>query len=216
MFSLYQSSGIHSALRHDRIEHADDTDYLFVEKEAERVANEAINKLRQSRAECKRNGLSVPTWTGNSGPSNSSAPKKPRFGKKAQNTNIEHPIKSVQDTLQTINKKICKETNVVDISSSALLARMKSRNSAVININPAQTTVCSNSDEKSENILAKDIQEFLAQRMDGTATSDEITSFFQSRIETEQNILFKELLKQVCTFERNAGNGIWRLKEEFL
>ncbi|KAG0428831.1 hypothetical protein HPB47_024219 [Ixodes persulcatus] len=64
---LFKKSGVHSAMRHDTIMDSADPDYVLVEGEAERVAKEAIRKLRQSRRHCLGASSGVPTWTGANG-----------------------------------------------------------------------------------------------------------------------------------------------------
>ena len=126
LFSLFRSSGIHSAMKHDKIERADKDDYVFVEREAERVASTAITRLRESSAQCRQNnGLTGPTWTGNNSNSGEKddegkpAKKRPRFGKPSG-----APITSPWSP--KITKKVANKGSMgIDISSSALLERMK-------------------------------------------------------------------------------------------
>lgn len=221
--SLFQSSGIHSALKHDRIEQAGNPDYVLVEKEAERVAKQAIKALRQSRTQCRANGFSVPTWTGNSNSTVISAatqPKKKRFGKSTNiNTAAVEPSSgsSSKDTLfssgsNSVTTVFDLESESIDLSSSALLARMRRRNAAVMSTQPQGNEETS---QAEESVLLKDIEQYMLSRADRAATSDELTSFFKARLKTGQNALFKELLKQICTFEKKDGVGTWRLKEEF-
>ncbi|KAG0309336.1 hypothetical protein BGZ98_003451 [Dissophora globulifera] len=98
--SLFESSGVHSALKHDEIMDSAKQENLIVEREATRVAERAMAALKESRKRRRRQDLDVPTWTGKSGtagapktflmhqqdnerrqqsPSSSSSPK-PRFG----------------------------------------------------------------------------------------------------------------------------------------
>jgi len=53
---------------HDSIMQLSDPDYLLVECEAERVARDAAQALRQSRQQClSSTPLGTPTWTGTNG-----------------------------------------------------------------------------------------------------------------------------------------------------
>ncbi|XP_070580138.1 DNA excision repair protein ERCC-6-like [Ptychodera flava] len=80
---LFKKSGVHSALQHDNIMQAAHPDYILVEGEAERVAKEAADALKQSRRQCRTRSIGVPTWTGQSGAAGApKAPAKPRFGQK--------------------------------------------------------------------------------------------------------------------------------------
>ena len=203
LLGLFRTSGIHSAMKHDKIEQSSTHDYLLIEKEAEKVAKKAVDALRQSRKDCRKNGLSVPTWTG-SCPKNI-IKKKTLFGKKS-NQGISTQVSAPMDK----NSVCISSNNSVDISSSTLLARMRSRS---LNV---ETSESSSFSQSTEHILLKDIQTFMLQRQDNLVSTDEITAFFQTRINKGQNVLFKELLKQVCSFEKSStGQGNWSLKQEF-
>lgn len=76
---LFKKSKVHSALQHDVIEGAKRTDYEFVESEAEKVANEAIQALKRSREMCFSASSGIPTWTGSS----NTLPKAKAFGVKS-------------------------------------------------------------------------------------------------------------------------------------
>jgi len=71
--TLFASSGVHSALQHDSIMDASRPEVLLVEREANRIAKEAADALRESRRQVRRNEIGTPTWTGRSG-------GPPRFG----------------------------------------------------------------------------------------------------------------------------------------
>jgi DNA excision repair protein ERCC-6 len=70
--SLFTNTGVHSALKHDKIVEVSRPEDLIVEKEAERVANDAIAALKESRRTIRKTAF-VPTWTGKNG--QVSAPK---------------------------------------------------------------------------------------------------------------------------------------------
>lgn len=61
---LFKRSGVHSAVQHDVIVDGGGDDYILVEGEAERVAKEAVQSLKESRRQCFRAEAGVPTWTG--------------------------------------------------------------------------------------------------------------------------------------------------------
>ncbi|KAF9346573.1 hypothetical protein BGX26_001895 [Mortierella sp. AD094] len=71
--SLFESSGVHSALKHDEIMNSAKQESLIVEREATRVAERAMAALKESRKRRRRQDLDVPTWTGKSG--SAGAPK---------------------------------------------------------------------------------------------------------------------------------------------
>ena len=64
-FRLFKKSGVHSALKHDVIMDGDGgADFALIDAEAERVAKEAVQRLRDSRRACFRASDGIPTWTG--------------------------------------------------------------------------------------------------------------------------------------------------------
>jgi len=230
LMSLFRSSGIHSALKHDKIEQAGNPDYVLVEKEAERVAKQAINALRQSRVNCRVNGYAVPTWTGRSHSSDTqvqqpTAPKR-RFGKKncgsSGSSSLKIPkiadkedenVRKRTTSVSEASNKFDLESETVDVSSSALLARMRRRNAAVSG-NPTSST-SGDGPKTEEDKLLNDIEEFVKSKCDCIATSDELTERFKARVKPGQNAVFKELLKQLCTLRKEDGKGSWVLRDEF-
>lgn len=61
------SLGVHSVMKHDAIMEASSADYVLVEAEANRVAQDALRALKVSRQRCLGAASGVPTWTGVSG-----------------------------------------------------------------------------------------------------------------------------------------------------
>ena len=57
-------------------------EHMLVEREANRVAKEAADALRESRRQARRNDLGIPTWTGRFG-------GQPRFGSPARTNGSE-------------------------------------------------------------------------------------------------------------------------------
>ena len=221
LLTLFRTSGIHTALKHDRIEHSDRPDYMIIEKEAERVATQAVNALRKSRESCKENGYTVPTWTGGSTNNEDTinkqqigikqgATRKKRFGVKIETSSPPKKLLKKEDESGP-------SKSTIDVSSKALLERMKNRNLVESNIVlKTISTKTETSGSKTDSLL-RDIHNYLLQQADKRARTDDITQFFQARIEKNDNILFKEYLKQLSIFERdNNGIGFWKLKQEFL
>ena len=64
---LFRKSGVHAALKHDKILETNESDYLLVEKEAERVAADAVKVLKKSREQCWAAETGRVTFTGSSG-----------------------------------------------------------------------------------------------------------------------------------------------------
>lgn len=53
LYLFYLSSGIHSVMRHDTIMDSSNPDYVLVEAEANRVAQDALKALKNSRQQCR-------------------------------------------------------------------------------------------------------------------------------------------------------------------
>lgn len=95
---LFKNASMHSALQHDAIEGATSSDYIIVENEAERVANEAIKALQRSRERCLSAATGVPNWTGHNGYSKKITAvvktSRPAFGKPKE------PAPAEEETIQ--------------------------------------------------------------------------------------------------------------------
>lgn len=59
---LFKKSGVHSALQHDTIVDHSVNDYVFIEAEAHRYAEEAVKALRKSSEECYSAESGIPNW----------------------------------------------------------------------------------------------------------------------------------------------------------
>lgn len=65
--------GVHSVVKHDAIMDGTNPDYVLVEAEASRVAQDALKALKFSRQQCLGAASGVPTWTGHRGSSGAPA-----------------------------------------------------------------------------------------------------------------------------------------------
>lgn len=65
--------GVHSVVKHDAIMDGANPDYVLVEAEANRVAQDALKALKISRQRCLGATSGVPTWTGQRGVSGAPA-----------------------------------------------------------------------------------------------------------------------------------------------
>ncbi|CDH59745.1 dna repair and recombination protein rad26 [Lichtheimia corymbifera JMRC:FSU:9682] len=91
--SLFEMTGIQSALQHDQIMDSGQQERVLADSEAALVAKHATEVLKESRRERRKMGVATPTWTGRSGvagapvlPSNchnSPYLPSPRFGQKS-------------------------------------------------------------------------------------------------------------------------------------
>ncbi|KAM9011180.1 DNA excision repair protein ERCC-6 isoform 1-T1 [Ara ararauna] len=240
---LFKKSGVHSVMKHDAIMEASSADHVLVEAEASRVAQDALRALKVSRQRCLGAASGVPTWTGMSGLSGAPAGIKSRFGQKrnpmllSSHSTCASPAKKCKDadTIKKENVKKCSYNGYFDgksgessssaLDSSSLLAKMRARNHLIL---PPET-----GNEGDENYqqasapppcsteydeLLVDVRNFIAfqARVDGEASTQEILLQFESKLPAAQSCVFRELLRNLCTFHRNPnGEGVWRLKPEF-
>ncbi|KAI9322570.1 SNF2 family N-terminal domain-containing protein [Dichotomocladium elegans] len=139
--SLFEMTGIQSALEHDQIMESSAQDKVFVEKEASLIAQNAAAALKESRRLRRKMGVSMPTWTGRSGiagaPAHaSSSTPPPRFGQIVRTSTSpiakEREAKSLSPhfgsgLIPGFASNI-RETSKEPPSSGFLLARLRERN----------------------------------------------------------------------------------------
>lgn len=64
---IFAKAGVQSTLEHEAVMNASRADTVLMEREAERVASQAVLALRASRRETSKAKIGTPTWTGKSG-----------------------------------------------------------------------------------------------------------------------------------------------------
>ncbi|XP_042712052.2 DNA excision repair protein ERCC-6 isoform X4 [Chrysemys picta bellii] len=237
-------AGVHSVMKHDAIMEASNPDYVLVEAEATRVAQDALRALKISRQRCLGAASGVPTWTGNSGLTGAPSGLKSRFGQKR------NPTLLVPNSCTTSPGKRCKDADIIRkekvkknvssvhfdgkleagessssaLDSSSLLAKMRARNHLILpqrmendsDENLQASAPLPTSTEHDE--LLVDVRNFIAfqAHVDGEASTQEILQEFESKLSAAQSCVFRELLRNLCTFHRSPnGEGVWKLKPEF-
>uniref|UniRef100_A0A8D2LFZ4 DNA excision repair protein ERCC-6 n=1 Tax=Varanus komodoensis TaxID=61221 RepID=A0A8D2LFZ4_VARKO len=229
---LFKKSGIHSAMEHDAIMDASSPDYVLVEAEASRVAQDALGALRVSRRQYWGAASAAPAWTGAAG---RPARGKSRFGQKRNPRLVTPSSPSPAPGKKCKNSKknasaahlegkveAGESSSSSMLSSSSLLARMRERNHLIMpqrtgeeappgpgGAPPAAT---------AHDELLVDIRNFLAfqAHVPGRASTQEILHEFESKLTVQQSCVFRELLRNLCTFHRQSnGEGLWNLKPEF-
>nr|XP_023402938.1 DNA excision repair protein ERCC-6 isoform X2 [Loxodonta africana] len=233
--------GVHSVVKHDAIVDGTSADYVLVEAEAARVAQDALKALRLSRQRCLGALSGVPTWTGQQGISGAPAGMKSRFGQK-RNSNfpVQHPSsispkEKCQDGAMKKEKKdkapehfSGKAEDADSLSraptSSSLLAKMRARNHLILpecleseNVPLLEASAPPPPTTEHDDLLVE-IRNFIAfqARVDGQASTQEILQGFEAKLSASQSCVFRELLRNLCTFHRTSGGeGIWKLKPEY-
>ncbi|XP_004680719.1 PREDICTED: DNA excision repair protein ERCC-6 [Condylura cristata] len=239
-----KSVGVHSVMKHDAIMDGATPDYALVEAEANRVAQDALKALRLSRQRCLGAGSGVPTWTGHRGTSGTPAGVKRRFGQKrnsnssfsAQQPSSASPKKYQDGVMKKDGKDNApehfsgkgenSESSSGALTSSSLLAKMRARNHLILperleseNVHLPEALVPPPSTATTEHDdLLVEMRNFIAfqAQVDGQASTQEILREFESKLSASQSCVFRELLRNLCTFHRtSSGEGIWKLKPEY-
>ncbi|XP_008574801.1 PREDICTED: DNA excision repair protein ERCC-6 [Galeopterus variegatus] len=236
-----KSVGVHSVMKHDAIMDGACPDYMLVEAEANRVAQDALKALRLSRQRCLGAASGVPTWTGHRGTSGAPAGIKSRFGQKRNSSfSVQRPSSTspAEKCQNSVLKKEGKdnmpqhfsgtaegaESSSGALCSSSLLAKMRARNHLILperlesENEPFQEASAPLPATTEHDDLLVDIRNFIAfqAHVDGQASTREILQEFESKLSTSQSCVFRELLRNLCTFHRTSGGeGIWKLKAEY-
>ncbi|XP_006874667.1 PREDICTED: DNA excision repair protein ERCC-6 [Chrysochloris asiatica] len=233
--------GVHSVMKHDAIVDGTSADYALVEAEATRVAQDALKALRVSRQRCLGAVSGVPTWTGQRGISGAPAGRKSRFGQKRNpNFSVQPPFSASpkekhqdatvkKETKDHVPKHFSGKAADADSpcgapTSSSLLAKMRARNHLILperleseNVSLPEASAPLPSPTEHDDLLVE-MRNFIAfqAQVDGQASTQEILHEFESKLSASQSCVFRELLRNLCTFHRTSdGKGIWKLKPEY-
>ncbi|KAB0397526.1 hypothetical protein E2I00_006883 [Balaenoptera physalus] len=236
-----KSVGVHSIMKHDAIMDGASPDYVLVEAEANRVAQDALKALRLSRQRCLGAASGVPTWTGHRGVAGAPAGRRSRFGQKRNSSfSVQHPSSaSPKEKCQDSTMKKDGKDNVSEhfsgkvedaepssgaLTSSSLLAKMRARNHLILPERLESESGClpeasapPPSSMEHDDLLVE-MRNFIAfqAQVDGQASTREILQEFESKLSASQSCVFRELLRNLCTFHRTSGGeGIWKLKPEY-
>ncbi|XP_078284463.1 DNA excision repair protein ERCC-6 [Rhinoraja longicauda] len=235
---LFKKSGIHSVMKHDVIMESSNPDYVLVEAEANRVAQEALKALKASRQRCLAAPSGVTSRISNSQSPGTGAGPKLRFGQK------KNPLIPTSSPASKSVPEKCKdaatpernqsarahfsgvgteETSRALPSSSSLLAKMRARNHLTLSQVLEADESCGPGTAPppvptEHDDLLVEMRNFIAFQAgnDGQATTAELLQEFQSRLSSAQTVVFRELLRNLCTFHRSSsGDGVWKLKPDF-
>lgn len=222
-------------MNHDVIMNAHDGEKMRLEDQASQVAQRAAEALRQSRMLRSRDSISVPTWTGKSGTAGAPPSMRQKFGSTVNsqlinNTKLRNELSS--NGTSSINGIAAGASAGKALSSAELLARMRSTQERAVGAGLEQQLASSSRHEArstdvgpsrpSKNkasvqpeVLIRQICTFIQQR-GGRITSASIVQHFKERIPAEDLPLFKNLLKEIATLEKDLNESHWVLKPEYL
>lgn len=189
MEGLFANSGVHSALKHDDIMDSSKQEVSIIEKEANRVAAEAAEALKQSRKLTRKNNIGTPTWTGKFGLAGKFGPK----------------------TNKRINLSSNNKSSKL-LSSTSILSELKQKKDKTDTVFTKKST---KSDKKldREETLDKLIS-FLAQQTDQFSTSNNILSNLKLELNDEKDmILIRSMLREIAVWDSSRKG--WVLKVDF-
>lgn len=211
---LFKKSGVHSALQHDTIVENSVNDYVFIEAEAHRYAEEAVKALRKSAEDCYSAESGIPNW----GARNIQHFSSRKFGARSNvdamvvNNDDEEPSSSIARRSTTASNNL-----LADIRE-----RKREQTAFVVRTDEQRTDP---GDEESETNaegldLVRELKDYLASgtAIQNKATTTEIIDHFQDRVNGKAGMIpkFKSLLKEIAELQRTpSGMGYWVLKDEF-
>ncbi|CAA0365544.1 unnamed protein product [Arabidopsis thaliana] len=217
--SLFDAHGIHSAVNHDAIMNAnDEEEKMRLEHQASQVAQRAAEALRQSRMLRSRESISVPTWTGRSGCAGAPSSVRRRFG-----STVNSRLTQTGDKPSAIKNGISAGLSSGKAPSSAeLLNRIRgSREQAIgVGLEQPQSSFPSSSGSSSRvgslqpEVLIRKICSFIQQK-GGSADTTSIVNHFRDIVSFNDKQLFKNLLKEIATLEKDQNRSFWVLKSEY-
>ncbi|KAI8583675.1 hypothetical protein K450DRAFT_268262 [Umbelopsis ramanniana AG] len=233
--SLFEMTGIQSAIQHDQIVDGADQEKMIVDREASRIADRAAEALKESRRRLNRVQIGTPTWTGRSGfagaPRPSSTPP-PRFGSKVrpalsgQKQSSLSPSGSPRFGAGKVSgfKGIEASRKPPVASSGDLLAQMKERKALEQEAGSSPSSISISSpdivlnESNREGLIVK-IRDYLYDH-GGIASSTDIINNLQIEVPKENVVVFRKMLQAIARFEREGsedqpGRGMWVLKEEY-
>lgn len=222
--SLFDAQGIHSAVNHDLIMNAHDEEKVKINEQASQVAHRAAEALRQSRMIRSQESISVPTWTGKSG--TAGAPGSSAARKFGSTVNPKLTTKTRTNEGSTNNQRfVAGASGGKALSSSELLAKIRgTQEHAAVDAFEHQFGSTSSSSSRTPSshnlggvqpeVLIRQICTFLQQR-DGVSDSATIVQHFKDRIPAKDLPLFKSLLKEIATLQKNPNGSSWILKPEY-
>lgn len=232
--SLFDANGIHSAMNHDAIMNAHDEEKMRLEEQASQVAQRAAEALRQSRMLRSRDDISVPTWTGKSGTAGAPSSVRKKFGSTVSSQLIKPLEGSSSNKTGEFNSFGAGASAGKVLSSSELLARIRGNQenavgaglerqfevaSSSANVARFADTRTSRSSKKASDvqpeILIRQICTFMQQR-GGSSNSACIVEHFKDRVPSKDLPLFKNLLKEIATLQKDPSGSRWVLKPEFV
>ncbi|KAL3531219.1 hypothetical protein ACH5RR_010541 [Cinchona calisaya] len=234
--SLFDAHGIHSAMNHDAIMNAHDEEKMKLEEHASQVARRAAEALRQSRMLRSRESVAVPTWTGKSGAAGAPSAAGRRFGSTLNshmiNNNSSSAVELINREANRPNGLVAGASSGKALSSAELLSRISGDQERAVNQGiehqfglasssnnlrrsaDTRPSMASKNSAVQPEVLIRQLCTFIQQE-GGSSSTVSLVNHFKDRISSEDRPLFKNLLKEIATLEKNSGGSFWLLKPEY-
>ncbi|KAF5103114.1 hypothetical protein D0Z00_000092 [Geotrichum galactomycetum] len=227
MEGIFAKSGVHSSLEHDAIMSQSMPDQLLVEKEASRVAKNAVEALRASRKMARKAEIGVPTWTGKFGSagraggggsmsrSNSSSPgpSSRRFGAGDNNGMSSASILQGMRRKRELERGASVPVGRFGNNTNNNRGRIQSR-SVTPDVLPSSSSPAASTPPKTHEEKIKSICEYLNKQSSYEAKSKDIINncgIVVSDVQEVANI--RQTLKEIAEWDGRIVK--WVLKPEF-
>jgi len=214
---LFKKSGVHSALQHDNVVDNSINDYVVIEAEAHRYAEEAVKALKKSSQDCYSAESGIPNW----GAKNIQHFSSHRFGSRT-NKDLLVVQNEDQPSSSIVRKANPRSSNASNNLLNDIRERKREQSEFVVHTNAERIENIDEDNNSNDEglILVRELKNYLSigTSMNGKATTAEIIDHFQNRLNGQAGLIpkFKSLLKQIADLQRTpSGMGFWVLKEEF-
>ncbi len=202
---IFKASGVHSAIQHDAVLNSGgegSNTVNTIEREAERIAKDAVNALRESRKAARKSGVAVPTWTGRHGAAGRMARK---------------PLMNTRKKIPGAVQGLHIHRGRSGLSSASLLQSMKKRQSSsgtLKRIVKAPQKGISSSSNKNTEKLIYNLSSYMS-GLDGCfSTSSDILDHLNVDISNEKDVrVLRSMLRTICKWDK--GRKGWVLGKEF-
>ncbi|ORZ39557.1 SNF2 family N-terminal domain-domain-containing protein [Catenaria anguillulae PL171] len=218
--SLLGSASVQTAIQHDAVMETARPELIIVQREAQRIAEEAIAKLRASQQARQNLPVSVPTWTGRSGglqgrTFGSAASSRAHGGIDSSAGKAIGGREGGYWRIEVVWAIHHRAASGHDVPARAAAASSPSSRSSSPQVSSgALGTVSTSLSDMPPEELAVHIRDFLA-RQSNTATTAEIVRQFRLRLTSDNVATFRELLKGIAFFDKRESGGWWTLRNEF-
>lgn len=190
MEGIFKNSNVHSSLKHDDIIENKGNNNNTIQREVNKIAEQSIKLLNESRKLTRRNRVGVPTWTGKFG-------KAGRAGARVGGSGTKRRIDL---TPSSSTRGSGDQTG--DLSSRSILGAIKKKQK--LEPNP----------ETQNNELSGQITKLFDQQ--ARLTSNQILFKLKDKVNINSKkdiLLVKTLLRTICNWDSGAKN--WHLKDEY-